>query len=140
MTNLKKVCYNTSVIRDKGPKKGIDTMKKLTKIEMFTQIMKGLTNADEIAFIQHEIELLENKKASVRKPTSNQLENENFKVAIVDFLKGVENATISDMMEKIPCLKEVSNQRISAILKQLVDGGVVVKAYEKRKAYFSVER
>ena len=115
-------------------------MKKMTKIEMFTQIMKGLTNADEIAFIQHEIELLENKKAGVRKPTSNQLENENFKVAIVDFLKGVENATISDMMEKIPCLKEVSNQRISAILKQLVDGGVVVKAYEKRKAYFSVER
>lgn len=113
-------------------------MKKFTKIEMFTQIMKGLTNADEIAFIQHEIELLENKKASVRKPTANQVENENLKVEIVDFLHNGERFTITEMMEQIPSLKELTNQRVSAILKQLVDGGVVVKAYEKRKAYFSL--
>ena len=51
------------------PKKGIDTMKKMTKIEMFTLIATHLTNKDEIDFINHEIELLENKKSSVRKPS-----------------------------------------------------------------------
>ena len=35
-------------------------------------------------------------------------------------------------------LEEISNQKMSAILKQLVDSGVVAKSYEKRKAYFSV--
>lgn len=113
-------------------------MKKLTKIEMFTKIMKGLTNPDEIAFIEHEIELLENKKAGVRKPTANQKENENLKVEIVNFLENGGRFTITEMIEKVPCLKELTNQRVSAIMKQMVDSGMVVKTYEKRKAYFSV--
>ena len=118
--------------------KGIDTMKKLTKIETFTLIMKELTNPEYIAFIEHEIELLENKKAGVRKPTANQTENETFKKEIVNFLETNEGKfTITEMCENISCLKELSNQRVSAILKQLVDNGNIVKTYEKRKAYFS---
>ncbi len=113
-------------------------MKKLTKIETFTLIMKELSNPDYIAFIEHEIELLENKKANVRKPTSNQLENETFKNEIVNFLQNGGKFTITEMCEKISCLKDISNQRVSAIMKQLVDNGIVVKEYEKRKAYFSL--
>lgn len=113
-------------------------MKKLTKIETFTLIMKELTNPEYIAFIEHEIELLENKKASVRKPTANQTENETFKKEIVNFLETNEGKfTITEMCENISCLKEISNQRVSAVLKQLVDNGNIVKTYEKRKAYFS---
>ena len=51
-------------------------MKKMTKKEMFAQIKTRLTNAEEIAFIEHEIELLENKASGTRKPTSTQVENE----------------------------------------------------------------
>lgn len=131
------MCYNLSV-KGESPKKGIDTMKKLTKIEMFTQIMKGLTNPDEIAFIAHEIELLENKKAGVRKPTANQKENENFKVEIVNYLENGEKFSVTELTENIPALKGLTNQRVSAILKQMVDSGMVVKTYEKRKAYFSL--
>lgn len=113
-------------------------MKKLTKIETFTLIKKELTNPDFIAFIDHEIELLENKKANVRKPTANQVENEKLKDTIVDFLETNEGKfTITEMCENVSCLKELSNQRVSAILKQLVDNGNIVKTYEKRKAYFS---
>ena len=111
-------------------------MKKLTKIEMFTKIMKGLTNADEIAFIEHEIELLENKKAGVRKPTATQVENENLKAEIVNFLQSGEKVTITDLQKSIASLENLSNQRVSAIMKQLTDSGVVMKEYEKRKAYF----
>ena len=113
-------------------------MKKMTKKEMFAQIKTRLTNAEEIAFIEHEIELLENKASGTRKPTSTQVENEKLKGAIVEHLASVnEPLTIVDIQKGLG-LEEVSNQKMSALLKQLVDNGSVVKTYEKRKAYFSV--
>ena len=52
------------------------TMTKMTKIEMYEQILTHLTDADEIAFIQHEIELTAKKNASrSTKPTVRQVEN-----------------------------------------------------------------
>ena len=118
------------------PTKGIDTMKKMTKKEMFAQIKSHLTDVNEIAFIDHEIELLENKASQTRKPTSTQVENEKIKVVIVDYLSTIESATIGDIT-KGANLEEISNQKMSALLKQLVDSGEVAKTYEKRKAYFS---
>ena len=113
-------------------------MKKMTKKEMFALIKTRLTNAEEIAFIEHEIELLENKASGTRKPTSTQVENEKLKGAIVEHLASVnEPLTIVDIQKGLG-LEEVSNQKMSALLKQLVDNGSVVKTYEKRKAYFSV--
>ena len=40
-------------------------MKKITKKEMFAQIMSHLTDESEINFIKHEIELLENNRKQV---------------------------------------------------------------------------
>ena len=115
-------------------------MKKLTKIEMFTRIMKGLTNQDEINFIAHEIELLENKKASVRKPTANQVVNENFKQAIVNFLQENEKSfTITEMIEKCDALHSLTNQRVSALVTQLVNENILERIEEKRKAYFTLK-
>ena len=51
-------------------------MKKLTKIDMFTLILKELSDPTQIAFIEHEIELLENKKMVSRKLTQTQKDNE----------------------------------------------------------------
>ena len=113
-------------------------MKKLTKIEMFTIIKTRLTNPNEIAFIDHEIELLENKKSTNRKPTKNQEENQVYKKILLDTLEALESATITDIQNENEKLKELSNQRISALLTQLVNAGAVVKAYDKRKAYFSL--
>ena len=113
--------------------------KKLTKIEMFSLIATHLTNKDEIDFINHEIELLENKKSSVRKPTANQVENDSFMTHIVEVLRNTETPmTIADIQAANEGLASLSNQRISALLKKLTDNGTVVKTYEKRKAYFSI--
>ena len=134
------MCYNTSVKRDKDPKKGIDTMKKLTKIETFTLIKKELTNPDFIAFIDHEIELLENKKTNVRKPSANQIANENFKQEIVKFLQEHnEKFTITEMIEKCEALNLLTNQRVSALVTQLVSENVLERTTEKRKAFFSLK-
>ena len=121
------------------PTKGIDTMKKMTKIEMFTLIATRLTNQDEIDFINHEIELLENKKSGVRKPTANQVANESFKNTIIEVL--TENGkpmSIGEIQGNSESLALLTNQRVSALLTQLVNSGIVVRTEEKRKAYFSM--
>ena len=114
--------------------------KKLTKMEMFKRIKEHLTDKNEIAFINHEIELLESKKAGIKKPTATQQENEIFKIEITTFMEDNfgEMFTIVDLQNKIPTLKDLSNQRISALLKQLVDNHKITKVYEKRKAYFFI--
>ena len=113
--------------------------KKMTKKEMFMQIKSKLTDQNEIAFIEHEIELLNSKNSGSRKPTATQQENEKFKIEIVEFLDANHEGkfTISEIQQSSSTLKELSNQRISAILKQLVDAKQITKVYEKRKAYFA---
>ena len=119
---------------------------KMTKKEMFVQILNNHNlKADEIDFINHEIELLEkrNSKGGDKKPTAKQLENADLKTVILDFLTNNPNEkfTITDMWKKIPVLAnntEMSNQRISAIVNQLKNENLVVRDEIKRKAYFSI--
>ena len=122
--------------------KGIDTMtKKMTKKDYFEILKsaypKDANNYNEvIEFINHEIELLERKSSQGKKPTANQMENEGFLEIIQNILQGSDKAmTISDVQnanEELP----TSNQRMSALMKKLVESGVVEKTYEKRKPYF----
>ena len=120
--------------------------KKLTKKEMFAQFMANHNlKADEIDFINHEIELLEkrNSKGGDKKPTAKQLENADLKTAILDFLADNpdEKFTITEIWKKIPVLAnnpEMSNQRVSAIVNQLKKENLVVRVEDKRKAYFSI--
>jgi hypothetical protein len=114
----------------------VDTMKKMTKREMFNQIMEKLTDQAEIDFIAHEIELLENKAGAHRKPTATQVANESLKVVILNYLETVDSASVTDVQKYIG--NDITNQKVSALLKQLVESNQVNKFYEKRKAYFSV--
>ena len=114
-------------------------MKKITKKEMFTQIKSHLTDANEIAFIEHEIELLENKASQTRKPNSTQIANESFKNAIIETLAQYgKPLTISEIQEYCDDVALLTNQRVSALLTQLKNSGVVVRTTEKRKAYFAL--
>ena len=92
------------------------------------------------------IEKLTNIKASIdkknsaeRKPTATQTENVAFKSAIVDYLGTCDKAqTISDIMKGCAELSDLTNQRVSAIVRQLKDDGIVIREEIKRKAYFSL--
>lgn len=111
-------------------------MKKMTKIEMFEQIRGHLTNQEEIDFISHEIELLENKKSGAKKPTANQVENVGFLEMIMEVLENSDKEmTIAEIQEANSDLP-ASNQRMSSLLKKLTDSGMVEKVYVKRKPYF----
>jgi predicted transcriptional regulator len=121
--------------------------KKITKKEMFAQVIamaqgkEVSVSADEIvAFAEHEIELL-NKKAGTKskKETANDAENARLMEVIVETLTGSEKAmTVSELMTANAELGELSNQKVSALMKKLVDGGRVQKSTDKRKSVFSI--
>lgn len=112
--------------------------KKMTKREMFESIKKvaGLTE-EQVKFIDHELELLAKKNSSEKKPTAQQEANKGIKEVILDNLTE-EGITISDLQKKVAELGELSNQRVSALMRQLVNDGLVVKTEDKRKSYFSL--
>lgn len=114
------------------------TNKKMTKREMFEQIKANyqLTDA-EVAFIDHELELLAKKNASEKKPTAQQVANEGLKATIIEVL--TDNGglmTVTDVQKSCEELSALSNQRVSALLRQLKDDGKVERVEDKRKAYF----
>lgn len=112
--------------------------KKMTKREIFEQIKANYTlSADEIAFIDHELELLSKKNSSEKKPTAVQLANEGIKSAILERMEAGAKYTITELMKAVPECEELSNQRVSALVRQLCLDGFVERTEEKRKAYFS---
>ena len=46
--------------------------------------------------------------------------------------------TVSEMQKASEKLAEYSNQKISAILRKMVDSGTIVKTVDKKKSYFSI--
>ena len=115
--------------------------KKITKVDRFNQLMaldEVKANADLVAFCEHEIELLQKKSAS-KKPSKKNEENEVLKTKIVEVLSTFENgATVSEILATGGDFTGMSNQKISALVRQLVLDGTVVKTTDKKKSIFSV--
>ena len=112
--------------------------KKMTKRDYFTAILsKYDLTADEKAFVEHELELLAKKNSAEKKPTALQVANDGIKSVIVDVL--TDNGglmTVTDIQKSCDELAELSNQRVSALLRQLILDGKVERVEDKRKAYF----
>lgn len=116
--------------------------KKMTKKDYFKQIMsKYPLTTDEIKFVEHEIELLDKKnvnKSGEKNLTAKQKENEGHKTTIAELLEGSEGMTISEMLKVGNFPEEMTNQRLSAIVRQMIESGVIVRTEKNRKAYFSL--
>jgi carbamoylphosphate synthase small subunit len=117
------------------------TQKKITKRESFTEIkeiLESLGKDSLVEVMEHELELLAKKNASAKdKPTATQVANEGIKETIIDtLLENGDKMTISEMQKANAELGELSNQRISALIRQLISDGRVERVEEKRKAYF----
>ena len=111
---------------------------KITKKEMFTMIKAQVKdNAEMVAFIDHEIELLD-KKASNKKATKTQEANVGIKSTILAVLEGAKPMTVTEMQGASAELGELSNQKVSALVRQLVEAGEVVKTIDKKVSRFSL--
>ena len=112
--------------------------KKMTKRDYFTAILSKypLTDAEK-DFIKHELELLEKKNSAEKKPTAQQIANDGIKTAILAGMTPNRLYTITEIQKEIPECAELSNQRVSALIRQMV-GNEIVRTEDKRKAYFSL--
>jgi hypothetical protein len=118
--------------------------KKMTKATAWS-IVKTIVeqsnhpqSAELVEKIEHEMELLSKKNSAEKKPTAQQTANGGIKSAIVNGMEVNRLYTVTEIMKEIPECAELSNQRVSALLRQLKDEGLVIRTEDKRKAYFQL--
>jgi hypothetical protein len=110
-------------------------MERKTKIEMYTEIKALLTDKDQIAFIENEIELVK-RKNSKKTLTATQKANVEFKDEILVTLSTDNPMTIKEIQSANEVLADLSNQRVSALLTQLIEVNKVERVIEKRVSKF----
>lgn len=114
--------------------------KKLTVAEKYDLILKTygdiLSDTDK-EFLVERKELVEKKNAS-RKPSAKNEENEGIKSNILAEMEEDKAYTITDMIKELECCKEFTNQKVSALVRQLVEEKLVNRSEVKGKAYFSL--
>lgn len=139
-------------------------MKKLIKKDYLNAIANAISEMDvevlavvkeqditpemALEFIDKEIALLNKKNSSTsKKLTPNQEANIRIKEIILEEMEDEKGYTCTDMMafEEIAAMEpKVTNQRISALVKQMLDetedasdeAMPLIKKVEKRKSYF----
>ena len=112
---------------------------KMTKRDYFTAILtKYPLTDDEKAFVEHELELLTKKNSSDKKPTAQQVANDGIKTAIAEGMTANRLYTVTELIKEIPECAELTNQRVSALLRQMIADGTVIKTVDKRKSYFQL--
>jgi hypothetical protein len=117
--------------------------KKITKKDRFVEMrafFEELERTDLVEFINHEIELLDKKSASKSK---KEIANANVNAELMQIVKEVlENTdkamTVSEVMKANEVLAELSNQKVSYLMRTLVENKDVTKFVEKGKSYFRI--
>lgn len=111
---------------------------KMTKVEKFEKVLSYLTEDAELtAFIQHEIEQVKKKNASRSdKPTKNQIANAGLMDAIYARMEDGVKYTVTQINKDFDEVKELSGNKVSALIRMLKLDGRVIRVEEKGKAYF----
>lgn len=121
------------------------TNKKLTKTDRFNILLSYdsvKADPDMVAFIEHEIELLANKRTNAngeRKLTAQQTANAEIKSNIVELLASDATRLFSvteiiKEAENIP--EDMTSQRMTALLTQLIAEEKIQRIKDKRKTFF----
>lgn len=114
-------------------------MAKATKKEMWT-IVLGLVadNKDLSNFVNKEIETLSKKKES-KKVAEKKAANDILQCVIVKFFEQDNTPrTVTELIRLIPALNDLTNQKVSAQIKQLVDLEILNKHIDKRVSKFNL--
>ena len=111
-------------------------MEKITNVKALAYVLANANLPKEYAEkIEKMKAQFEKKNSAEKKPTATQIANEGIKSVILEII-GEKSMTITEMQKVNGELAELSNQKISALLKQMTENGSVVREEIKRKAYF----
>jgi len=110
----------------------------MTKREMFNEIRNAvIDNAEMVAFIDHEIELL-SRKSGKKSETKVQKENKVTIEVIAEVLADADAPkTVSELIAD-ERLAGFTNQKVSALLRKMIADERVVKTTEKKVSRFAL--
>ena len=115
-------------------------MEKMTNskaLAIAIETLEGSVSAEVLEKLGNIKTSIDKKNSADRKPTATQTENVGLKNAIVEGMEVGKAYTISELMKSVPALADLTNQRVSALVRQLKDEGKVTREEIKRKAYFT---
>ena len=119
-------------------------------IEVITNVMNGVDTdlasselSEAVAKLSGMAEKLAEKRSTPSKADKEKsAEHKAIADEIILVLSTEETVTngmtVSEMQKASDKLAEYSNQKISAILRKMVDSGTIVKTVDKKKSYFSI--
>lgn len=114
---------------------------KMTQKDYFNEIIAVVSEVgrdDLVKFCEDRIDKL-NRKSTNKKPTKVQVANETLKATLVEVLTDLDTpSTVSAILTDPRIEVGTSNQKVSALLKQLREEGAVVRTEDKGKALYSV--
>lgn len=115
---------------------------KKTNKDFFNEVVAiAIQNGNEELkeWAENKIKKLEDGSAN-RKPTKTQVENEALKETIVKALAEVgKPVTVTELIATGKFDATITNQKVTALLGQLIKTGEVVKTTDKKKALFEVK-
>ena len=107
---------------------------KTTKRDYFNMIKAAMSdNAEVVAFVEHEIELLDKKNAKTAGPNPEVVA---FRLNVLEYIKNASNpVTISSIAKALGA----TSQKVTPAVKALVESGdVVLNSTVKRVNYYTV--
>lgn len=111
-------------------------MEKITNVKALAYVLANVELPAEVkAKVENMKAQFEKKNSAEKKPTANQVANDVLKEAILSEMEDGRLYTISEMMKELPSCADHSNQKLSAIVRQML-GVSIERVEEKRKAYF----
>lgn len=119
--------------------------KKITKkmvVEMMLADEKIVANEVYVAYLKNELELLK-KKSENKKATKNQEANVAIKADILEVMANMAPSTATEIMNAVKSIDTekyatLTNQRVSALLRQLIEDNKVVKSIDKKVSKFAL--
>ena len=115
------------------------TTKKITKRDHFNALLNIPAVAENeglVEFINHEIDLLNRKNSTEKKPTATQVANQALMADIYENMGANRLYSISEMIKEFDCCADLSTPKVSAVIRLLIADGKVERIEEKRKAFF----
>ena len=132
--------WYTLRVRSNEPndKKEVMCMTKMTYAAALSHVLTNCEMPEEVrAKLVALSESLVKKASAEKKPTKTQQENAEVANVLYDEMLACGKAlTVSDMLAQFECVKGMSNQKVSALVRKLKDAGKVEKSVEGRKSFF----
>lgn len=119
--------------------------KKITKkmvVEMMLADAHIVASEQFKAYLENELELLK-KKAENKKVAKNQEANVEIKADMLEVMAHMAPSTATEIMNAVKSVDTekyatLTNQRVSALLRQLIEDNKVVKSVDKKVSKFAL--